>query len=237
MAIVIAPWTVRNYRTFDRFVLVSTNGGLAMYGANNPRAHGGYVEEGPEEDLMRMPELEADREAKRRAAEWIVANPGRFLALAFEKNIRFMGDDSIGAYQTLRRGKGSSSEVVYAAAKFGSNAYWLAIWALLLCGLLPQRGGSERRPPEWLIVPFAFLYFLSLHSIVESNGKYHVLTIGTPLRSCADDSDFDLQAARKASPVPYPWVPFDRDSLEYHARRNVRSRASERASPFQNARA
>jgi hypothetical protein len=177
MAIVIGPWTLRNYRIFDQFVLVSTNGGFGVYGANNPEATGGYLERWPE-DLMRMPELEADREGKRRAAAWIVANPARFLNLAFEKNILFMGDDATGAYQTLKRGKGSHSEMTYAAAKAGSNLFWLAIWALLLWGLLANGAGRKRNDPAVLIVPLAFLYFLLLHSIVESSGKYHVLTIG-----------------------------------------------------------
>ena len=177
MAIVIGPWTLRNYRVFDQFVLVSTNGGFGVYGANNPQATGGYLERWPE-DLMRMSELDADREGKRRAAAWIVANPARFLTLALEKNILFMGDDATGAYQTLKRGKGSPSVTTYAAAKAGSNLFWLATWALLLWGLLANWSGRKRNDPAVLIVPMAFLYFLLLHSIVESSGKYHVLTIG-----------------------------------------------------------
>jgi hypothetical protein len=177
MAIVIAPWTLRNYRTFDAFVLVSTNGGFGIYGANNARANGGYFDKWPD-DLMRMPELEADREAKRRAAEWIVANPGPFLGLAFEKNIRFMGDDAVGVYQTLKAGKGTPNAAVYAVAKAGSNIFWLALWAVLAAGLLASWRGRKYLPPSGLIIPFAFLYFLLLHSVAESSGKYHVLTEG-----------------------------------------------------------
>jgi hypothetical protein len=38
--------------------------------------------------------------------------------------------------------------------------------------------GRRRIPPNALLIPFAFLYFLLFHSIVESAGKYHVITIG-----------------------------------------------------------
>jgi Dolichyl-phosphate-mannose-protein mannosyltransferase len=177
MLIVIGPWTLRNYRVFDRFVLISTNGGFGLYGANNSAATGGYLEHWPD-DLMHMPELDADREARKRASLWIISNPSRFVALAFEKNILFMGDDAVGPYQTMKRGKASSSEVAYAVVKGGSNLYWLAAWSLLLLGLLASWSGHQRIAPDLLLIPFAFLYFFLIHSIVESSGKYHVLTIG-----------------------------------------------------------
>jgi hypothetical protein len=177
MLIVVGPWTVRNYRVFDRFVLISTNGGFGLYGANNPAATGGYLEHWPD-DLMQMPELDADREARKRASLWIVSNPLRFVALAFEKNILFMGDDAVGPYQTMKRGKASSSELAYAVFKGGSNLYWLAAWSLLLLGLLAGMSGHRRIAPDLLLIPFAFLYFFLIHSVVESSGKYHVLTIG-----------------------------------------------------------
>jgi hypothetical protein len=177
MVLVITPWTIRNYLVLDQFVFISTNGGLNLYGANNPIATGRYLEHWPD-DLVRMPELEADREGKRRAAAWIVSNPDRFLALAFEKNILFMGDDAVGPYQTMKRGMGSSSELAYAVVKAGSNLYWLAAWSLLLAGLLAIWRHRKRVSPDLLLIPLAFLYFFLLHSIVESSGKYHVLTIG-----------------------------------------------------------
>jgi hypothetical protein len=177
MMLVIGPWTFRNYLVFDRFVFISTNGGLNLYGANNPMATGRYLEHWPD-DLVRMPELEADREGKRRAVAWIVGNPDSFLALAFEKNILFMGDDAAGPYQTMKRGMGSSSELAYAVVKAGSNLYWLAVWALLLAGLFGIWRQRKCVSPDLLLIPLAFLYFFLLHSIVESSGKYHVLTIG-----------------------------------------------------------
>ncbi len=35
-ALVVAPWTIRNYVRFDRLALVSSNGGSTFWGANNP---------------------------------------------------------------------------------------------------------------------------------------------------------------------------------------------------------
>jgi hypothetical protein len=183
-------WTLRNYRVFDQFVLVSTNGGFRVYGANNPRATGGYLERWPE-DLMRMSELDADREGKRRAAAWIVANPARFLTLALEKNILFMGDDATGAYQTLKRGKGSPSVTTYAAAKAGSNLFWLATWALLLWGLLANWSRTKRNDPAALIVPLAFLYFLLLALHRREQWQVSCVDNRSPERSRSDGSDVE----------------------------------------------
>jgi exopolysaccharide biosynthesis polyprenyl glycosylphosphotransferase len=36
IAVLIAPWTVRNYRVFGRFVLLNTNAGFAFFWANHP---------------------------------------------------------------------------------------------------------------------------------------------------------------------------------------------------------
>jgi 4-amino-4-deoxy-L-arabinose transferase-like glycosyltransferase len=47
--VVIAPWTVRNYRVHEHFVLIATNGGSTFYGGNNdivstqPRLLGAWV--------------------------------------------------------------------------------------------------------------------------------------------------------------------------------------------------
>ncbi len=37
MVLIIAPWTIRNYRVLGAFVPVSTNGGQTLYSANNPK--------------------------------------------------------------------------------------------------------------------------------------------------------------------------------------------------------
>jgi hypothetical protein len=37
---IIAPWTIRNYVAFDRFILTSSNGGFNFYRGNNPGTTG-----------------------------------------------------------------------------------------------------------------------------------------------------------------------------------------------------
>jgi 4-amino-4-deoxy-L-arabinose transferase-like glycosyltransferase len=62
-AVVVAPWTVRNYRTYGRFVLVASEGGVTFWTGNHPLSRG-------EGDLAANPEL------KRAELEFRRARPG-----------------------------------------------------------------------------------------------------------------------------------------------------------------
>ncbi len=173
-ALVVAPWSLRNLQVFDRFVLVSTNGGENFYRANNPLATGGYTPVG-EVDLSSFSESERDIRGKELALAWIRSHPGDFAALGAEKLVRFMGDDAVGVYNTLKVGRdGSDGGLGYAGLKLAANLHWLLAWALLAALVvgLNRRGASVVplvRTPLWL-----WLYLLVLHAVFESAGKYHV---------------------------------------------------------------
>lgn len=179
MVLVIGPWSYRNARVLGHFVPISTNGGIGLYGANNERANGGYFDHWAGSDLVAMPEVQADKEARVRALAWIQSHPADFAALAYEKNLRFMGDDAAGVYQSLRRGQGSSNALVYAVFKSLANLFWCTYWAMI--GLALLTGSARERwrlRTSCVLVPVAFIYSFALHSVVESAGKYHVLMIG-----------------------------------------------------------
>jgi hypothetical protein len=112
MASVVSPWTVRNALVLGEFVPIATNAGSVLYRANNPLATGAYTERGLV-DLSHLGEVEADRAARRLAKEWIVENPAAFLRLGLEKQLLFMGDDAVGAYHSLRRGKNDFAPPLY----------------------------------------------------------------------------------------------------------------------------
>ena len=172
-AAAIAPWTLRNYETFGRFVLVSTNGGDNLYRANNPLATGGYTPRG-EVDISDLDEIERDTQGKRLAVAWIANHPAAFLTLALEKQFRFMGDDAAGVYGTFKVGKASDSGIAYALLKAFANAWWLAMWVLLAAAVLALRGSDRRLPPMCRLPLWLWLYLFALHSVFESAGKYHM---------------------------------------------------------------
>ena len=42
VALVLTPWTIRNYRCYGEFIPTTSNGGINLYIANNPHSTGGY---------------------------------------------------------------------------------------------------------------------------------------------------------------------------------------------------
>ena len=91
MVLAIAPWTVRNYLVFDRFVPLNTNAGFAFFWANHP-IHGqdfqavlptwsDYIELIPVE-LQSLNEAELDRALLARGLRFVVDDPVRYLALS-----------------------------------------------------------------------------------------------------------------------------------------------------------
>lgn len=177
MALVIAPWTWRNYLVLGAAVPISTGGGSNLYRANNPLATGGYVFQG-EVDLSPFSELEADRMGRRLAVEWITGNPGHFARLALWKQVLFAGDDATAMYISVRLGRGSESTVVYAFWKLAANAYWVAFWAVMLVLLARLWRRGLNNPAAPLLPALLVLYLFGLHSVFESAGKYHVPLIG-----------------------------------------------------------
>ncbi len=178
MLLVIAPWTIRNYQVFDQFVLISTNGGDVFYRANNAFATGGWIPNPGEVDFSGYSELEVSALGYELGKQWIRENPVSFLQLAIEKQILFLGDDSYGVYESLRRGGLDVSEPIYAIWKGLANAYWILLWAMILLSAWRWAMNRDSQPLLLLPMTLAFLYFYSLHSIVESGGKYHLSVLG-----------------------------------------------------------
>lgn len=88
----IAPWTARNYRVFDRFVLLNTNAGFAFFWGNHP-VHGSrflpllpgdgslYGQLIPDE-LRSLNEGALDRALLQRGLQFVAADPLRYARLS-----------------------------------------------------------------------------------------------------------------------------------------------------------
>jgi len=166
----ILPWTYRNYLVSHRMILISTNGGSVFYRANNPLANANYSVEG--EVPLPKDEVAADRLGYKLADEWIAHHPGAFVALMFRKQIVFLGDDALGAYETLKRDLNPSG-ALYASVKGISNLFWLAEWTVLLFGVpLLFKSGNWR---VWYgLLFFPLVYQWAIDSVFESGPRHHV---------------------------------------------------------------
>lgn len=176
MVLVILPWTLRNQRVLGEPVLITTTGGSVFYRANNPLATGGFIPDG-ERSLRGYDELTQDRLGYQWGKEWIRENPGDFLRLALKKQVLFLGDDSMGAYDTLKRGRGESG-ALYAAMKLLSNAYWWGIWALILAVFLARSSTLWRHRADVALILLTILYFWAIDSVFESGSRHHLPILG-----------------------------------------------------------
>jgi 4-amino-4-deoxy-L-arabinose transferase-like glycosyltransferase len=192
MALVTAPWMIRNEQVLGRRVL-ATNGGSVFYRANNPRATGAWTPSG-ERSLAGLGELEASDAGYRWGKEWVRDNPGDFLALSLRKQILYLGDDAGGIYDTLKRGLGMGGPL-YAGLKLLASAWWWGLWLLILLGM-PRLWRQETVSPGLLLLLLAFLYFWAIDSVFESGSRHHVPLAG----AVAVLASLSLQASRTPAP-------------------------------------
>lgn len=207
-ALIVAPWTIRNHLVFDRFVLVSTNGGDVLYRANNPLATGAYQSRGAV-DLDRLPELEKDQAGRRYAFDWIAQHPSAFLGLALRKQTLFMGDDAVGAYTTFRVGRGSSSSWTYAFFKAIATVWWWVVWVSILALAITTNRKRVDGDPLFRLPIWCWLYLFGIHTIFESAGKYHVpmlfvpcVMLATLLFRCSTLNESTAASATRHEQVP-----------------------------------
>lgn len=102
--LMILPWTIRNYRAFDRFVLLNTNAGFAFFWGNHP-VHGyyfipilpsadsdsptpGYGDLIPPE-VRGLSEPEMDAALMKRGFGFVLDDPLRYLALSATRAIEY----------------------------------------------------------------------------------------------------------------------------------------------------
>jgi 4-amino-4-deoxy-L-arabinose transferase-like glycosyltransferase len=89
MAVLIAPWTIRNYLVYDRFLPLNSNAGYALFASNHPNLETDWRNEEVvvpvPEDLIGQNEAELNQALTDRGIQFIVADPRRYLWLTLDK--------------------------------------------------------------------------------------------------------------------------------------------------------
>ncbi|MCC5869649.1 MAG: glycosyltransferase family 39 protein [Gammaproteobacteria bacterium] len=172
MAIVIAPWTARNFALFGETVLISTNGGITLWMGNNPDTDGQYSY--VPEELADVPDNEQARILSERAREYIQADPVAFVGRAFRKLLLLYGNESIGVAWNEPGIEATFGPGAMTPLKRGTQITWALIFLAACVGLLVagKRHG-------WLVVLTSPLflsvaYFSAVHAVVVAQDRYHL---------------------------------------------------------------
>jgi 4-amino-4-deoxy-L-arabinose transferase-like glycosyltransferase len=155
----IAPWLVRNYRTFHRPVFLRTNFGAEFRMGNGPGANGtwmSYIH--PTHNVLefarykQLGEIEYVKMRKEEAIAWIKANPGTF---ARNTAARF------AYYWTSVPWSGAimpPKNILFLTSSI------MAFWGLLLMG--------KQRRPGWLLFASALFFYPLVYYFVFPHPRY-----------------------------------------------------------------
>jgi 4-amino-4-deoxy-L-arabinose transferase-like glycosyltransferase len=145
----IAPWTMRNYRTFGKFIFIRDNLGAELRLGNGNGADGTWLQYlHPTQDLYAMRQYTAMGELayiemrKRQAVDYIKADYGRFAVLCVKRFIYYWaGPPRLAQIWWLAEAK---------------NSLFLASSVLMFWGL--GRALRRRKPGAWLLFWLILLY-------------------------------------------------------------------------------
>src|SRR5437588_4691993 len=145
----IAPWLIRNYRTFGQFVFLRSNFGAELRIGNGPGANGTWMEYlQPTQNVFemeryrRMGEMAYVKERKRKAIDFIRQDYGRFIGLSLKRFIYYWG------------GVPRQEKIAWLAPM--KNAIFLLSSALAFWGL--ARALRKHRPGAWLFFGLFLCY-------------------------------------------------------------------------------
>ncbi len=170
MAIVIAPWTFRNYKVFGTFVLVSTNGAPNFWMGNNPNTTGGYMP--LPQRVEKLDEVARSRELGSEAVNYVKERPDLFLLRTAIKALKLHMRESIASAWTRDGVLRSSLAGLVFPLWLLSNVFWCGVLISAVGGVILLFLESGRFAPFYL--PFVhWLYFTGVHAVTVADDRYH----------------------------------------------------------------
>lgn len=182
-AAVVLPWSLRNEQVLGQFVFVSTNGGVTLATGNNDSATGGYVDNDPAYLALqarkdKLDEIAFDAEARKLGADWIKANPGRFLALMPVKFVKLWGPDGEAEW-SYEKGAASypGHALLYKAVRLANQAwYWLLLAGFAIAGAVQLRRRWRGEGPlfDWWLLPYGIAaYPTAICLVFSGQTRFH----------------------------------------------------------------
>jgi hypothetical protein len=168
-SLLFAPWAYRSVALFDRFVLVSANGGVNLWMGNNPESTGGYM---ALPDKRFLNEVDRDHYYGHEALNFIQLHPVEYAKLSLNRAMMTYSRETIGIVWNEKGLSSKFSSESLLTLKRISSAYW---WVLIIVGF----AGIVfviRRQLAWPLWPVlaAFTYLAAFPILTVGMDRYHV---------------------------------------------------------------
>lgn len=160
----VLPWTLRNYRTFDRFLLVNTSAGELFWAGTYLPWDGIAITDRDPYFWERFGKIknpvDAEKEMFREGIRNIRENPSGFMQLTVKKFVRFWFQP-VGQVLVAERSR-----------MLGNSMYFFHfIWLALACfGFIK----SKQYRLNYLPITVLFVYFTIMHNIITSVARYRL---------------------------------------------------------------
>lgn len=171
VAVLIAPWSIRNSRVFDEFVLLSTNSGDTFWMGNNPQSDGGYMP--LPEYTADMTETQREDHLREQAMEFIRENPLRFAQLTLKKLVMFHAWETTNVVWNALALEMRGLKTWNLPLRVFSNLYFRFAVLLAAAGVVLY---AVRNKPASLVVlpPFVlWAYFAAVHALIHVQDRFH----------------------------------------------------------------
>jgi hypothetical protein len=175
LAVLIAPWTIRNYRAFGTFVLLNTNAGFAFYWGNHPiqgthfmpllAGSGSSYQDLIPPDLLVLNEGKLDQVLLQRGIQFVLQDPGRYVLLSIsrlEEYFKFWPSKDSGLLSNISR-----------VGSFGVLLPFMLIGLLLSLGKFRRPEFRDHRANLLIIYIFIFVYAL-IHLLTWTLIRYRL---------------------------------------------------------------
>jgi Dolichyl-phosphate-mannose-protein mannosyltransferase len=168
-SLLFAPWSYRSVVLFDRFVLVSANGGVNLWMGNNPGSTGGYMDL-PETTFAN--EVDRDHYYGREAVRFILAHPLAYAKLSIKRTTTTYDRETIGVVWNEKGLSSKYKDATLTTLKRISTAYWWLILTLGLAGIVLALY-RQLVPSLWPLLA-ALGYFAVFPILTVAMDRYHV---------------------------------------------------------------
>ncbi|MEQ9370572.1 MAG: glycosyltransferase family 39 protein [Coleofasciculus chthonoplastes F3-SA18-01] len=175
MALLIAPWSIRNTQVFGQFTTISTNSGANLWMGNNPKSTGGYMPLPP--DVKEMNEAQRDDYLKSVAVAHIKEKPFLFIRRSLVRLVQTHARESIGVAWNEKGLVKRYGTGVLLPLKIINQLYWLAALGLGLIGIVLL--GKQQGWVMMISHPTVLLwgYFAAVHAVIVAQDRYHFPSI------------------------------------------------------------